>query len=89
MQSQLLRAWKLGLSTAHGLQVLCPNYDMDAHMATLFGGEAWDLNCELGQALKLSLNIRTCFWTWVQSWFYWILSNWLASWLAPMLNAKM
>ena len=23
-------------------------YDMDAHLAILFGGEAWDLCCELG-----------------------------------------
>ncbi len=26
-----------------GSQVLSPNYDMDVYMATLFGGEAWDL----------------------------------------------
>jgi hypothetical protein len=41
MQSQPLRAWKLGLTTSH--VVPSPNYDMDAYMATLFGGEAWDL----------------------------------------------
>ena len=47
-QSQPLRAWKLGLTTAH--KVGSPKYDMDAYMATLFGGEAWDLCWELGQA---------------------------------------
>ena len=26
-----------------GFQVLNPEYDMDAYMATLFGGEAWDM----------------------------------------------
>ena len=31
-----------------GSQVLHLNYDMDAYMATFFGGEAWDLCCELG-----------------------------------------
>ena len=35
---------------SHGSQVLSPNYDMDAYMASLFGGEAWDLCWELGQA---------------------------------------
>ena len=34
-------------------QLLSPNYDMNACMATLFGGEAWDLCCEVGQAKKL------------------------------------
>ena len=33
-----------------GSQVVSPNYDMDAYMATLYGGEAWDLCCELGRA---------------------------------------
>ena len=33
-----------------GFQALSPNYDMDAYMAALNGGEAWDLCCELGQA---------------------------------------
>ena len=50
MQFQPLRAWKLRLTTSHGSQVLSPNYDMDAYMATLFGGEAWDLCYKLGQA---------------------------------------
>ena len=27
-----------------------PNYDMDAYMAKIVGGEAWDLCCELGRA---------------------------------------
>ena len=50
MQSQPLRAWKLGLSTSHMSQFLSPDYDMVAYMTPLFGGEAWDLCCELGQA---------------------------------------
>ena len=37
MQSQPSRAWKLGLTTSHGSQVLSPKYDMDAYMVTLFG----------------------------------------------------
>jgi hypothetical protein len=35
MQSQLLRAWKLGLTTSHGPQVLSSKYEMNAYMATL------------------------------------------------------
>jgi hypothetical protein len=31
-------------------QVLSPNYDMDACMATLLKSEAWDFYCELGRA---------------------------------------
>ena len=31
-----------------------PTYDMDAYMATLFGGQTWDLCWELGQAKKLA-----------------------------------
>ena len=50
VQSLLLRSWKLGLTTLHGSQVLCSKYDMDAYMATHFGGEAWHLCSELGQA---------------------------------------
>ena len=34
MQSQPLRAWKLGLTTSHGSQVLSFTYDMDAYVAT-------------------------------------------------------
>ena len=33
-------------------QVLSPKDDMDTYMATLFGGEAWKLCWELGQAQK-------------------------------------
>jgi hypothetical protein len=40
VQSQPLRAWKLGLTTSHRVPSL--KYDMDAYMATLFGGEAND-----------------------------------------------
>jgi hypothetical protein len=43
MQSQPLRAWKLGLTTLQGFQVISSKYDMGAYMTTLFGGEAWDL----------------------------------------------
>ena len=43
MQSQPLRAWKLGLTTSHEFQVLSPKYEMDAYMATHFGGEPQDL----------------------------------------------
>ena len=50
MQSRPLRAEKLGLTTSYGSQVFSPNYDMDAYMATCFGGEAWDLCYELGRA---------------------------------------
>ena len=48
MQTQLMRAWKLGLTISHWCRVLSLNYDMDAYMATLFEGEARDLCCELG-----------------------------------------
>jgi hypothetical protein len=46
MQSQLLRAWKVGFTTSH--EVPSPKYDMDAYMATMFGGEAWESCCKLG-----------------------------------------
>ena len=41
-----LNRWKYGsrdLPLHMGSQVLSPMYDMHAYMATLFGGEAWDL----------------------------------------------
>jgi hypothetical protein len=41
-------SWDLPLDM--GSQVLHLDYDMDAYMATFFGGEAWDLCCELGSA---------------------------------------
>jgi hypothetical protein len=49
VQSPMLRAWKLGLTTLHNV----PNpksqlWHMDAYIATLFGGEGWDLCWELG-----------------------------------------
>ena len=37
VQSQPLRARKLGLTTSHGSQVPSPEYDMDAYMAPVFG----------------------------------------------------
>ena len=35
------KTWDLPLHTES--RVLSPKYDMDAYMATLLGGEAWDL----------------------------------------------
>ena len=43
MQSQPLRAWKLGLTTSHGSEALSPECDIDAYIATCIGGDAWDL----------------------------------------------
>ena len=40
-------SWDLPLHTR--FQVLSPKYDMDAYMATLSEGEAWDLCRELGR----------------------------------------
>ena len=39
------------VGTCHFTGVLSPNYDMNACMATLFGGEAWDLFYKLGWAI--------------------------------------
>ena len=39
-------AWKLHT----GSHVLSPKYDMDAYMATVSGGETWDLCSGLGPA---------------------------------------
>ena len=53
VQSQPSRAWKLGtyhFTRGPKTQDPSPNYDMDAYMTTLFGGEAWDLCCEMGRA---------------------------------------
>ena len=36
-----MRAWELGHTTSH--EVPSPKHAMDAYMATLFGGNAWDL----------------------------------------------
>ena len=49
-------------ASSHGSQVLSPNYDMYAHMTTLFESEAWDLCRELGRAKKLdpTLNPSPC-----------------------------
>ena len=43
MQSQPLRAWKLGLTTSHGILSPSPKYEMDAYVATFLGGEDWAL----------------------------------------------
>ena len=59
MQSQPLRAWRLELTTSHGPQALSPKYDMNAYMATLFEGEAWDLCWELGLAKKKYAQLST------------------------------
>ena len=45
-------SWDLSLHT--GSPVLRPNNDMNAYMATLFGGEAWNLCWELGWAKRYS-----------------------------------
>jgi hypothetical protein len=58
MQSQWLRAWKLGLTTSHGFQVPSLKYDMDAYMKTFFGGLFWDL-CRDGSSKKLDLALNT------------------------------
>ena len=42
-------------------QVLSPNYDTDAYKATLFGGEAWDLCCELSRDPALNPNPANIF----------------------------
>ena len=50
MQSQPLRAWEVGILPLHmRSQVSSLKYDMDAYMAILFGGEAWDLCWGLGK----------------------------------------
>jgi hypothetical protein len=48
VQSQPLRACKLGFTTSHGSQVLCFKYGMDACMALVSGGEVRALCLELG-----------------------------------------
>ena len=54
VQSQPLRdTYNLNclvLALYTGSQVISPNYDMDAYMASLFEDEAWDLCYELGRA---------------------------------------
>ena len=34
---------ELGFTTSHGAPSLSPKYDMNVYMATLFGGETWNL----------------------------------------------
>ena len=43
MQSQALRALKLGLISSQRSQALNLMYDMDVYMEIFSGGEAWDL----------------------------------------------
>ena len=49
-----VESMELGLTTSHGIssppQVLSPKYDMDAYMATHFGGDAQDVWWHLGWA---------------------------------------
>jgi hypothetical protein len=54
VQTQLLRAWKSGLTTRS--QVVSPKYDMGAYMTTLFEGEAHD-NIESRVKQKTMLNM--------------------------------
>ena len=42
-----------------GSRVLSPKYDMDAYMAILFGGEAWDFCWKLGRAKKLDSTLNS------------------------------
>ena len=43
-----------------GSQVLSPKYDdVDAHMATLFGGVAWGLMLRVGLSRKLEPTLNT------------------------------
>jgi hypothetical protein len=44
---------------SHGSQVLSPKYDVDAYMATLFGGEVGDLYCESWLGKKLDPTLIT------------------------------
>ena len=58
IQSQLLEVGTLALHT--GSQVLSPKHDMDAYnMATLFGGEAWDLVLKVGSSKKVDSTLNT------------------------------
>jgi hypothetical protein len=43
VQSSLLRAWKLGLTTSQRVPSPSPKYDMNTYMTTLFEGEMHDL----------------------------------------------
>ena len=47
------------MSVHMGSQVLSPKYDVDASMATLFGGEASDLCWEVGLSKKLDPTFNT------------------------------
>ena len=46
-------------STSHGSQVLSPKHVMDAYMAILFGGEAWDFVLRVGSSKKLEPTLST------------------------------
>ena len=48
MKFEPLRAWKLGLSTSQGIPSPKLNYEVDAYMTTIFGGEARGLSWESG-----------------------------------------
>ena len=50
MKFEPLRAWKLGLSTSQGIPSPKLNYEVDAYMTTIFGGEARGLSWESGLA---------------------------------------
>lgn len=58
MQFQTLRPWKLGLS--HVTWIPTPNYNMNAYIATLFGGEARDL-LKVGSSKKARPNSQPNF----------------------------
>ena len=51
---------EVGLTASHGVPRLeSLKYDMDAYMATLFGGEVWDVCCKSGQAKQRDSTLDT------------------------------
>ena len=58
-QSQPLRAWRLGLSTWHGSQVLSPKYDMDCLHDNTFWRWGLGLVLRVGSTKKLDPTFNT------------------------------
>ena len=59
VQSHLLRAWKLGLTTSHISLVLSSKYDMNAYMATILGDDARDFVLRVESSKKLDPTLNT------------------------------